>query len=206
MDYPNSWTNETQYINSPFVAIYRSKIKRIHTYNQKGLASINSEDYLRTLISRQGKISCKDFIEVCLYGKNGYYTHTRNEKNAYFKDYATSPLTHPLFGYLISIFLDKLIQSFNTKNEVKIFEFGAGNGTLAYDITNGLKAIGQRNYKYIAIDRSESKSIFPVIKEVDNYPKSESIIISNELFDAIPHHLFSVQNGEIFEKYVEIKN
>jgi len=107
---------------------------------------------------------------------------------------------------LISIFLDKLIQSLNTKNKVKIFEFGAGNGTLAYDITNGLKAIGQRNYKYIAIDRAESKSIFPVIKEVDNYPKSEGIIISNELFDAIPHHLFSVQNGEIFEKYVEIKN
>ncbi len=115
-------------------------------------------------------------------------------------------MTHPLFGYLIAIFLDKLIQSFNSKKEITIFEFGAGNGTLAYDITNGLKKIGQKNYKYVAIDLSESKTIFPVIKKIDDLSKSNGIIITNELFDAIPHHLFSMQNGEIFEKYVEIKN
>ncbi|MBK89673.1 MAG: hypothetical protein CL772_00665 [Chloroflexi bacterium] len=172
----------------------------------KGTRINNLEEYLKDLISEKGKISSKDFITACLYGDNGYYTYTRNLRNAYFKDFATAPLSHPLFGYLISIFLDKLISSFKQTDEITIFEFGAGNGTLAYDITNGLEAIRQKNYKYVAIDITESNSIFPVINDLKNLDKSNGIILSNELFDALPHHLFYVKDGNVFEKYVEINN
>ena len=77
---------------------------------------------------------------------------------------------------------------------------------MAYDITNGLKAIGQKNYKYVAIDINESNSIFPVINNLNHLNKSNGIILSNELFDALPHHLFCIKNGNIFEKYVELDN
>ena len=39
-----------------------------------------------------------------------------------------------------------------------------------------------------------------------NLDKSNGIILSNELFDALPHHLFYVKDGNVFEKYVEINN
>ena len=86
-----------------------------------------------------------------------------------------------------------------------IYEFGAGNGTLAYDITKALDLFGQKNYTYKAIDRNESNYIYEV-KNYKNFKKSKSIILSNELFDAIPHHLASIQEGKIYEKYVELKN
>ena len=84
--------------------------------------------------------------------------------------------------------MDHLIKSFNTDEKITIYEFGAGNGTLAFDITKALSFFDQKNYTYIAIDRNESNYIYKV-ENYKNFNKSKSIILSNELFDAIPHHL-----------------
>ncbi len=101
--------------------------------------------------------------------------------------------------------MDHLIKSFNTDEKITIYEFGAGNGTLAFDITKALSFFDQKNYTYKAIDRNESNYIYKV-ENYKNFNKSKSIILSNELFDAIPHHLVSIIDGKIYEKYVELKN
>tara|TARA_A100001234_G_scaffold219624_1_gene230804 strand:- start:2173 stop:3066 length:894 start_codon:yes stop_codon:yes gene_type:complete len=76
---------------------------------------------------------------------------------------------------------------------------------LAFDITKALSLFDQKNYTYKAIDRNESNYIYKV-ENYKNFNKSKSIILSNELFDAIPHHLVSIKDGKIYEKYVELKN
>ncbi len=69
-----------------------------------------------------------------------------------------------------------------------------------------MKKIGQSKFEYKAIDVTDSDSIFPVKSKLCNKKKSNGIIITNELFDALPHHLFSIKDGVVFEKYVQTKN
>ena len=68
-----------------------------------------------------------------------------------------------------------------------------------------MSLFGQKNYTYKAIDRNESNYIYKVENYKNFNNKSKSIILSNELFDAIPHHLVSIKDGKIYEKYVELK-
>ncbi|NCG34391.1 MAG: hypothetical protein GWO78_00085 [Dehalococcoidales bacterium] len=167
---------------------------------------MKTKNFIKEKIKKTGRISSKDFIDICLYGKNGYYTYTRNSENVYFKDYATAPLTHPAFGFLISIFLSKLIKSFKTKEKIIINEFGAGNGTLAHDISKSLNLLDCKNFEYNAIDKLNSDSVTPIISINEKTPdKQNSIILTNELFDALPHHLFVIKKNKLYEKYVELQ-
>lgn len=171
-----------------------------------GVRFIKTYNFIREKIKKTGRISSKDFIDICLYGKNGYYTYTRSSENVYFKDYATAPLTHPAFGFLISILLSKLIKSFKTNKKLIINEFGAGNGTLAHDISKSLNLLDCKNFKYNAMDKLNSNSVSPIVSIDEKTPdKQDGIIITNELFDALPHHLFVIKKNKLYEKYVEIK-
>ena len=171
-----------------------------------GISFIKTHNFIREKIKKTGRISSKDFIDICLYGNNGYYTYTRNSENVYFKDYATAPLTHPAFGFLISILICNLIESFNTKEKIVINEFGAGNGTLAYDVSKSLNLLGYKNFKYNAIDKLNSDSVTPIISiDEKKSQKQNGIILANELFDALPHHLFVIKKNKLYEKYVELK-
>jgi len=116
-------------------------------------------------------------------------------------------LTHPVFGYLLSNLISNLIDTFDNKEIIKISEFGAGNGTLAYDIKKSLASFGYKNFSYEAFDRSITDSVEKVERfDPKKIKKANRIIISNELFDALPHHIFEIKNKKIFEKYVEFKN
>ena len=141
-----------------------------------------------------------------MYGEDGYYTSKRLDENIHFRDYKTSPLTHPVFGFLISIFLSYLINNLNNSKTVQITEFGAGNGTLGFDIIEHLDNFTNTKFKYNAIDRVESdNSLIKTTLANKLEDNVEGIIISNELFDAIPNHLFKISENKVLEKYVELK-
>ena len=118
-----------------------------------------TDNFIKEKILEKGRISSKDFIDLCLYGEEGYYTYSRKNKNVYFKDYATSPLTHPVFGYLLSNLIYNLIGSFHSEENINIIELGAGNGTLAYDIKKSLNTLGCKNFSYEPIDKLSSNSV-----------------------------------------------
>ena len=141
-----------------------------------------------------------------MYGEDGYYTSKRLDEAIHFRDYQTSPLTHPVFGFLISIFLSHLINNLKSSKIVQITEFGAGNGTLGFDIIEHLDKLTDTNFKYNAIDRVKSEnSLIKTTSANKLDDNAEGIIISNELFDAIPNHLFKISENKILEKYVELE-
>ena len=118
-----------------------------------------------------------------------------------------SPLTHPVFGYLLSNLIYNLIGSFHSEENINIIELGAGNGTLAYDIKKSLNTLGCKNFSYEPIDKLSSNSVEKIYTHNEKkIEKANGIIISNELFDALPHHLYEIKNNEVYEKYVIYKN
>ena len=79
-------------------------------------------------------------------------------------------MTHPIFGYLLSNLISNLIDSFGSKEIIKISEFGAGNGTLAYDIKKSLASFGYKKFSYEAFDRSITESV----EQVDRYDQKKN--------------------------------
>ena len=112
-----------------------------------------------------------------------------------------------MFGYLLSNLIYNLIGSFHSEENINIIELGAGNGTLAYDIKKSLNTLGCKNFSYEPIDKLSSNSVEKIYTHNEKkIEKANGIIISNELFDALPHHLYEIKNNEVYEKYVIYKN
>ena len=108
---------------------------------------------------------------------------------------------------MLSNLIYNLIGSFESKEDIKIIEFGAGNGTLAYDIKKSLNTLGCKNFTYEPIDKLPSNSVEKIYTyDEKKIQRSNGIIISNELFDALPHHLYEIKNNKVYEKYVIWKN
>ena len=70
-------------------------------------ASTPARQIVETEIRANGPITFARFMEIALYGEQGYYTSSVNAG----ADYATSPQMHPAFGALIAGYLFRAWQS-----------------------------------------------------------------------------------------------
>ncbi len=152
-------------------------------------------------IRAKGPITFARFMEIALYGEHGYYTSHITAG----ADYATSPQMHPAFGALIAGYLYKAWQTLNEPNPFHVIELGAGDGNLSKDILDTVATSTFDSFKqsltYHPLDLHPRGSARPI----DDLPESTPItgcIISNELLDAFPTHIFTIRNRKILELYV----
>lgn len=173
-------------------------------------------------------LSFKDYMDLALYHPiYGYYT-SNNSKIGPTGDFITAPEIGPLFAYTIAKQISPIIKDYiNTNQEITILEFGAGTGQLAYDLLTQLDKLNSLPNKYYIIDLSpdlknrQQKKLTEIIKKhknkleiiwLDKLPEDNnsnninSIVIANEVLDAMPVNIFQVENNMIYELGMSLKN
>ena len=161
-------------------------------------------------IRAKGPITFARFMEIALYGEHGYYTASVNAG----ADYATSPQMHPVFGALIAGYLFRAWKALSEPRTFDVVELGAGDGGLARDILEAVEngqGIGDQVDRFGKALRYHALDVWPRgdVRGVDDLLQIEPVVgcvISNELLDAFPAHMFTVRDGVVLERYVGIKD
>ena len=157
-------------------------------------------------IRAQGPITFARFMEIALYGEHGYYTASVSAS----ADYATSPQMHPAFGALIAGYLFKAWKSLSEPRTFDVVELGAGDGGLARDILDAVESGGENGDQIDRFGESLRYHAFDIrprgdVRGLDDLLQMEPVVgcvISNELLDAFPAHVFTVRDARILECYV----
>lgn len=172
-------------------------------------------DIIIQTIRDKGPVSFHDFMEMALYyPEKGYYT-TPKDRIGVTGDFYTSSSLTPAFGAAIGRQLEEMWDILG-KIEFTIVEYGAGTGTLCYDILDYLKRndefYHQLNYCIIeksAAMRDKEKSQLPEkvswYNSIKDIPSINGCILSNELPDNFAVHQV-VMADELMEVYVGYDN
>ncbi|HIP42866.1 MAG TPA: class I SAM-dependent methyltransferase [Aquifex aeolicus] len=139
----------------------------------------------------------RDFME---HAVREYYSSNRA-----LKDFFTAPELDRAFGEALAEFFSKHLCEFD---KPVLLELGAGRGILARDILNYYRENYPqlfKNIKYYIYEFSpylieKQKQVlrnFPNVEWVENLPKIEGIIFSNEFFDTLPVHIIK-GNKELY--------
>ena len=173
-----------------------------------------AEDAIRSGIAHEGRITFAEFMELALYHPEGGY-YAQGTAFGESGDYFTSPSAHPAFGALIAIQLREMWQALGRPTPFHVVEMGSGDGILARDVLEySTEALGDFRdaLVYVAVDRSlptEHEGGWNPLRITSNALPMENItgcVLSNELLDSFPVHLFEVSKGVLLEVYVTVSN
>lgn len=157
-----------------------------------------------------GQISFADFMQESLYAPDlGYYNNPAYHKFGVQGDFITAPMLGSLLANCLANQFRNLFTELNLAQN-NIIEIGAGNGQLAQQLINILDI---DHYFILEISpelqhrQQQLLCNHKNIAWVDAVPKNFSgIILANEVLDALPVHLFTLNNHEFSEKVVTIHN
>jgi SAM-dependent MidA family methyltransferase len=172
-------------------------------------------DIIIDRIQKEGPLSFRDFMEMCLYYPGlGYYTSAA-DKIGKQGDFYTSSSVTPVFGAMIGKQFEEM-WSLTGEQDFTVVEYGAGTGRLCGDILDYLKS-NPRFYKkltYCIIEKSpamreKAKTHLPPgvkwydsIKEI---PPFTGCVLSNELVDNFSIHQVVMQD-QLMEIFVDYKD
>lgn len=153
---------------------------------------------IRNEIRRSGAIPFERFMELALYGAEGFYTRVDGGSAGRRGDFITSPEVGPLFGAVVARYLDAEWERIGRPDEFTVVDAGAGPGTLARSILAARPTCSE-TLRYVAVEVSatqrerhpegvESSSEMP-IAAVDG------VVIANELLDNLPFRLAVFDQG-----------
>jgi SAM-dependent MidA family methyltransferase len=156
---------------------------------------------LRERIRREGSITYETFIAAALYDQDhGYYKSGKQDH----VDYVTSPEIHSAFGALIGRYIEKQCLDVGVTNPV-IVECGGASGMLAHDILHGFTYLEPESYFIVENGGDRTQGIIQWITTIDQLPPDMAftVVIANELFDALPFHRIVNNNGVLREMYID---
>ncbi len=187
--------------------------------SSKILAEPGEEAKKRSLLLKQcvnsacddadGWIPFSEFMNIALYEPGlGYYSGGL-QKFGQKGDFITAPEVSPLFGQCLASQISEVLKNFQKTSDEKVFviEFGAGSGILAVDILLELEKQGSLPEKYLILDLSselkqrqretiskKSPHLLEYVQWLDHLPEdvSNTIVIANEVLDAMPVECFKV--------------
>ena len=169
--------------------------------------------------SPQKRITFAEYMNLVLYHPDYGYYSSGAVKIGSQGDFFTSASLGKDIGELLAIQFEEMWHHLDCPESFYLVEMGAGDGSMAADI---LTYISQKQYdfsqavKYLIIEASESLQIkqqlmLQNIANIDVTWKSWSEIannslcgcfFSNELIDAFPVHLVTLDSGKIQEIYL----
>jgi SAM-dependent MidA family methyltransferase len=148
-------------------------------------------------------------MHLALFSHQGGYYYSNKNSNQ--RDYFTSPLSHPVFGALISLQLKEVWEIMERPKKFPIIELGSGSGVLSRDIVRFVSETEPAFFdsmRYCAVDYKPSSNPFSGIEflKSDSHPFKEirGCIISNELVDSFPVHRFLCDGSGFKEIYVTL--
>ena len=171
-------------------------------------APTGADTEARRRIALRGPITFAEFMEIALYWPDGGYYASRRSFGP-LGDFYTAPLAHPVFGALVARQLLMMWRATGSPARFNVVEAGAGNGTLALDISEHAAALGggfSDALAYAAVDLREPPPDFPArwIRSAGVPAQGGSgVVLANELLDAMPVHRVTVEGGRLRELFVD---
>jgi SAM-dependent MidA family methyltransferase len=180
-----------------------------HSSNQKLV------DELHATIERERRITFEHFMREALYHPEyGYYVNSiaRPGREG---DFITAPEAHPIFGYALARQIAQMAEILGNPGPFTIREYGAGSGTLALAILEGLEAdrpemLTTLRYEPVELNRVRlgelrgtliAEGFGAQLVEADDNPLT-GCIVANEFLDAFPVHRVELKDGVLLEHYV----
>lgn len=175
------------------------------------------EARLRDEIRRRGPIPFADFMRVVLYDPDGGYYSSLNERIGPAGDFYTAPATHPAFGALIALQLERCWELLDRPQSFTVIEEGGGKGRLAEDVFNYARYLTPDfrraiDYRILEFGRNgraalpqgdDGKSVISWDGAAPYDEIAAGVIISNELYDAMPRHRVIQQGQTLYELLVD---
>ena len=113
----------------------------------------NALNHIVEEIHRFGPISFDRFMELALYGPEGFYTSGGGAGRS--RDFLTSPEVGPLFGAVIARALDGWWVEIGRPDPFTVVEAGAGVGALARSILDAAPACASA-LRYVMVERADA--------------------------------------------------
>jgi SAM-dependent MidA family methyltransferase len=177
---------------------------------------------IRDEILSDGPITFARFMELALYDpERGYYRSTEARPGRA-GDFLTVPETHPIFGRAIARVLADMWETLGRPEEFTLREFGAGSGTLAVAILDGLRADGSGlldalRYDPVEIGEARLAELEARLAAIDAAGRPAGpllrragrgagpivgCVLANEYLDALPVHRVELREGRLLELHV----
>ncbi|MEY2445395.1 MAG: hypothetical protein QOE00_1975 [Ilumatobacteraceae bacterium] len=153
-----------------------------------------SEEIRAAIIAAGGALRFDEYMRIALYGDSGFYaTGGRAGRRG---DFITSPEIGPLFGAVLTRWIESEFHRLGEPDDFAIVECGAGPGTLARSI---LHAAPRWRDHYVAVEvssaqRGEHPDGVMSLAALPEGPLS-GVVIANELLDNLPFRLAVFDGG-----------
>ena len=162
-------------------------------------------------------LSFASFMQMALYEPSlGYYV-AGLRKFGEQGDFVTAPEISPVFSHCLASQCEEVLLQLNQKN---ILEFGAGSGIMAAEILLALEQQGLLLENYFILEVSPDLTVrqqaliqkkcphlFHLVSWLSALPQDFiGIVLANEVLDAMPVHLFEVENHQAVELGVSYQN
>jgi SAM-dependent MidA family methyltransferase len=169
-------------------------------------------DFIRKYL-QSGDLRFQDFMELALYHPEyGYYAAPTSPIGQE-GDYVTNPSISPVFGYALS----RLISEFQGRSGdgvSLIVDIGCGDGRLIHDAAEHQSAELKSRASFYGVDRSLSRvasslrdGLVTYVSDLADLPASASrLLLSNELFDAIPFSRLVMRGDEVHELWITMRD
>ena len=164
-----------------------------------------------------GPIPFRRFMELALYHPQGGYYCRESSRIGPGGDFYTSPHQSPWLGRMIAPLLEKIRLRMDEPPSLHLWEYGPGEGWLAFDILESIRSSQAALHHAIAYTFAEQsaqarKRIREKFKDSDNIrfsdpaqhppPGFEGIVLAHEFLDALPVHALIQNEKETKERYV----
>jgi len=172
-----------------------------------GLGAVGNPALVKAIIEEMdgGAIPFERFMELALYHpEHGYYRKPGRIGTG--GDFLTSPVIHPMFGWAAGAWCEWVWEALGRPAPFTIIEPGAGEGALATSLLDWAEGRGgdfAGALRYVAIEPN-ARGSDPRVEWLDEAPPvaEAGVVLSNELFDALPVRLFEVEGRGPVEVYV----
>lgn len=158
---------------------------------------------IRAEIEKVGPIPFERFMELALYGPDGYFS-TGTVRSTQTGDFLTSPEVSPMFGETIAVFVAAEVERWRGPGAV--VEIGAGTGSLLGPILSTLPSIDVWAVEVSPSARASLAKLLPrsrVLDSIEILPNFEAaVVIANELIDNLPMALAQLTDIGWRERYV----
>lgn len=172
-------------------------------------------------IAASGPIPFARFMDLALYDPEGGYYRGDAARPGRDGDFLTAPEAHPIFGAALARGVDEVWQRLGRPDPFVLREYGAGTGTLAAAILDGLETAGSDlarilRYQPVEVEPRRIDAIVARFEEagragvlVDPLERDrigsesiEGVVLGNEVLDALPVHRVVVRDGLLREVLV----
>ncbi len=149
-----------------------------------------------------------DFMEVALYHPTlGYYSRPESPVGKS-GDYVTAPSLSPLFSFVLSLLVTEFER--RTGDAVcSIVDIGCGDGSLIHSLYEAYEARGREGAaaRFCGVDRTldrvRKREGVEFFTDLASVPRHDAqLLISNELFDALPFARLVMRREQLHELWV----